>query len=186
MCRVASRAPPNFPRGAGPQPSALFSRPGPGPGVPFPDESSDVIRRPRVHPDGSHSRRDSRPTLRGWAPEPRERKGRAGAATNEQVPWSAGPRQQAICTRRGHRDEERGPSARRQLCAWALGLCWAEGCMACRGWHPGGRPGAGLPGTLKSVPIRQRSSVPPSFAWTLLAWLSGHFPRTLVPPPARA
>lgn len=86
-------------------PQPCSPRPGPGPGVPFPDESSDVIRRPRVHPDGPHSRRVSRPHSVGGTRAQGAAKGRAELPQNEQVPWSAGPRQ-AICTRRGRRHED--------------------------------------------------------------------------------
>lgn len=184
MCRVASGAPPNFPRGLAPRaPQPCSPRPGPGPGVPFPDESSDVIRGQGSTLTAPTAAGSPAHTLRRGTRAQGAAKGRAELPQSEQVPWSAGPRQ-AICTRRGRRHEDQD-LRQEALGARALGLCRAEELHGPgRGRAPRG-PGAGLPAPCPSGSAAAASLRP--FAWTLprMARVATS-PGTLVPPPARA
>ena len=74
---------------------------------------------------------------------------------------------------------------KKALGAHVLVVCQAEGWMA-KQW-PGTQKGSLEVATSCTLPIRQlSSSVPPPLSLdSPFAWLSGHFPRTLVPPPAQ-
>lgn len=161
-----------FPEGLAPRaPQPCSPGPGPGPGVPFPEESSDVNRRPRVHPDDPHSCRVSCPHPVEGARVQGATKGRGELQQNEAVQWSAGPRQ-AICTQTGLRHEDQdlrqegagGPGTR------AVPGRGLDG-QAVAG-HPEGKPGGGhLLHPAHQAAQQQRPSTPfPGLSLRMAQW----------------
>lgn len=191
VCCVASRAPPNFQRGWLPGPLSPCSPappgcpgPSPGPGVPFPEESSDVSRGQRVHPDSPPTAVGSPPHTQWRALESRKQlKAELSPNKTRRSTGPLGPGRLSA-PRRGSGTKTR-TSGKKAPGARGLGLCQAEGWMA-RQW-PAPRREAWRWPPPGSLPSRQRSpAAPPALSLdSPLARPSDHFPRTLVPPPAQ-
>ena len=182
VCCVASWAPPNFQRGWLPGPLSPCSPappgcpgPSPGPGVPFPEESSDVSRGQRVHPDSPPTAVGSPPHTQWRALESREQL-KAKLSPNE-TRKSTGPLGPGrLCAPRRGSGTKTRTSGKKALGARGLGLCQAEGWMARQ--RPAPRREAWRWPPPGSLPSRQRSpAAPQPSPWTL----PSHGPVTTFP-----